>query len=163
MDLNPTNYKEQVLTALNWKPFRYNTQNAPGTDTVIGWEGTPSTTQWDTLERQLRNYFATNNPPTNDQERQANVGRLMLAHSFYMGLTEGYVTMTDPCPNLSCQVKPSPNSSADLAKGVTGTGKGIGGVVQLAIDELLQWAGARPLPWPILLTSNCSSPNPTAL
>ena len=136
VDLDPTTYKEQLLTAMNWEPFRYNMQMDPVTGAVIGWEGVPGTTQWDIVERQFTNYFATNNPPTNEDERQANAGRTMLAQSFYMGLTQGYVTMADPCPKLSCATKPTPNASADLAKGITGVGKGVSAVIALLYEEV---------------------------
>ena len=44
--------------------------------------------------------------------------------SYYLAMTQGMVNIGDPCPNLDCKIKPTGNSSVDLANGVTAADKG---------------------------------------
>jgi hypothetical protein len=130
---------EQLLTAMNWEAFRYNPDSDPITKAVIGWEGVPPSALWEKLEEQFAVYFEGLYHPTTEEERQANGGRVKIALSYYLAMTQGLVNMADPCPGFSCTVKPAGNSSVDLAKGIQAAGKGVANVLRVALEEMMAW------------------------
>jgi hypothetical protein len=133
------NRGEQLLTAMNWEAFRYNPDSDPITKAVIGWEGVPPSALWEKLEEQFAVYFEGLYHPTTEEERQANGGRVKIALSYYLAMTQGLVNMADPCPGLNCKVKPAGNSSVDLAKGIQAAGKGVANVLRVALEEMMAW------------------------
>ena len=130
---------EQLLTAMNWETFRYNPGSDPRTGAVIGWEGTPLSELWGNLEEQFTVYFDELYHPATEEERQANGGRVKIALSYYLALTQGLVNMADPCPGFTCTIKPAGNSSIDMAKGIQAAGKGVANVLRVVLEEMMAW------------------------
>ena len=135
----PVTEAEQVLTAVNWETFRYNSGSDPLTGSVIGWEGVPLSEAWANLQEQFAVYFENMYHPATEDERQANEGRVKIALSYYLAMTQGLVNMGDPCPGFTCEIKPAGNSSGDLAKGLQAAVKGVANVLRVALEEMMAW------------------------
>ena len=131
---------EQLLTAMNWADFplqhaattRSRAKSSAGKPSRFPSSGT-------NLEDQFAVYFDGLYHPATEEEQQANAGRVKIALSYYLAMTQGLVNMADPCPGLDCKVKPAGNSSIDLAKGIQAAGKGVANVVRVALEEMMAW------------------------
>ena len=138
---------EQLLTALNWATFQYNATVKAGTDAAIGWEAVSLADKWDELQESFAAYFDGLYRPTTEDEKLANAGRVKIALSYYLAMTQGLVNMADPCPGLVCEVQPYANSSNDIAKGLAAAGKGVANVIRVCIEEMQAWIerGGKPI------------------
>lgn len=110
-------------TALNWAPFRYNTDLGPDGE-VIGWEAYPMTEYWDWLVANYSTAFRDIYPGYSDD---AILGEAVIARSLYMafysGSTEivrsGNLTFWAP-PWETGETDPEDNSDVALTRKVGG-------------------------------------------
>ena len=119
--------KVETIASLKWAPFRYSNDVGPD-DTVIGWEAYPLRDYWDKLELDLKDLFVQLFPDDSDA---ANLGRAIVARSFYLSLAQGMANQVQMEQAVQSLTDPqAQDSDAALAAGVgVGYGKKIAPIV----------------------------------
>ncbi|MCP4538326.1 MAG: tandem-95 repeat protein [Chloroflexi bacterium] len=91
LSIDATSAKAVTIAALQWAPYRYNSDI--GSDgQVVGWESYPIDEYWDQMEIDLTDQFELLDP---EDSEYVNLGRMVVARSFYISLVHGIVSQVE--------------------------------------------------------------------
>jgi subtilase family serine protease/subtilisin-like proprotein convertase family protein len=119
VDMSTSIHPRATIAGLKWMPFRYNA-DLDSSGQEMGWEPYPIAEYWDQLELKYTDFFNTLFP---DDSEAANLGRAVMARSYYISLVQGLVQQVHDGTTVLSQLDPEGSDSDSFLSSLAAVGQ----------------------------------------